>query len=141
LLSQPWKSPLGSPKYGWATALGPSMALTLLWLLPRPGWASKATNAQSSAWNPKAHLTAGADHCAADCGGGEVGGCLTSYKPGSANITHHVCSGDCRPTECSRALTIPFAPKSIAPHPVGIDSNLPFFCTVTRLESSWKDHN
>jgi hypothetical protein len=51
-----------------------------------------------------------------------------TYKPGSANITHHVGSGDCTPTGCSRALTIPFAPKSIVPFPVGININLPFIC-------------
>jgi hypothetical protein len=51
-----------------------------------------------------------------------------TYKPGSADITHHMGSGDCPPTGCNQALTIPFAPKSIVPHPVGIDINLPYIC-------------
>jgi hypothetical protein len=51
-----------------------------------------------------------------------------TYKPGSANITHHVGCGDCPPTGCNWALTIPFAPKSIVPHLVGIDINLPHIC-------------
>jgi hypothetical protein len=51
-----------------------------------------------------------------------------TYKPGSADITHHVSSGDCPPTGCSWVLTTLFTAKSIVPHPVGIDINLPYIC-------------
>jgi hypothetical protein len=53
-----------SHKYIWWTVLGPSMALRLLWLLPRPGWAS-TDNTQSSAWN--SHT--GANHSRVGSGG------------------------------------------------------------------------
>jgi hypothetical protein len=51
-----------------------------------------------------------------------------TYKPGSAEITHHVGSGDCPFMGCSQALTILFTPKSIVPHPVEMYINLPYIC-------------